>query len=105
MNAKHTPGPWTWHDNIMKAPSASTMVCNVINDDGCTVYRDSPVPAFQAEIEANKHLIAAAPDLLSVLEITAGNIRSLIASCNCSTYNVWLGDVESAIAKAKGGAA
>ena len=102
MNAQHTPGPWTWHDNILRAPSASTLVCNVINDDGCTVYRDSPVPAFQAEIEANKRLIAAAPDLLSVLEITAWNIRSLIASCNCNTYDVWLAEVDAAIAKAKG---
>lgn len=105
MNAKHTPGPWTWHENILVAPHDSTLICNVINDDGCTVYRDSPVDAFMAEIDANKRLIAAAPDLLSALEITADNIRSLIASCNCVTYNIWLDVVESAIAKAKGAAA
>lgn len=46
-------------------------------------------------------LISAAPELLAVLETTAGNLRSLIASCNCNTYDIWLAEIEAAIAKAK----
>lgn len=69
VNRSHTPGPWTWHDNILEPPAwASDLVCTIMNDDGCTVYRDSPVDAFQAEIKANKRLIAAAPELLAALK-------------------------------------
>ncbi len=44
------------------------MIATVLNDEGCTVYRDSPVDEFTAEIEKNKALIAAAPELLAALK-------------------------------------
>ena len=47
----------------------------------------------------------AADDLLAVLQTTAGNLRSLIAASNCTTYDIWLEVVDAAIAKATPGIA
>ena len=49
-------------------------------------------------------LIRQRDELAGVLEMTAQNIRSLKASCNCTTYDMWLSTVMVAIAKAKAGA-
>lgn len=55
--------------------------------------------------EAKKNLgtlIERNEQLIEVLKTTAGNLRSLIAATNCRTYDLWLEEVERAIAKAEG---
>ena len=47
-------------------------------------------------------LIAASPEMLTVLRTSRGNLSRIIAACNCSTYNVWLAEIDRVIAKAEG---
>ena len=55
---------------------------------------------------ANARLLAAAPEMLGVLKVTAGNIRSLGPAGALDkvwgAYEVWLRVVEDAIRKAEG---
>lgn len=91
--AQHTPGPWSAErsplndSNVFMAVSAG--------DRGDVVY----VTLRQIEVEANAHLIAAAPELLAaarralaVLKATGESVRSGNA----------LGALDAAIAKAEG---
>lgn len=88
---KHTPGPWTAH----------------IEDDRCCIEStDEHVASLFISSEygvANARLIAAAPDLLEILETTRGNIMSLgPAGALPSSYRVWLEEAERCIALATG---
>lgn len=105
MNAQHTPGPWEWRDTTLYG-TGSEFINAIVNDDGCTVYRDSPVDAFQAEIEANKRLIAAAPELLSALELAEVFVAKFEDDQDYTEGQTeTLHAVRAAISKAKGGAA
>jgi hypothetical protein len=91
--SKHTPGPW-----------------EIQRDSGLHIYITQPsdtfnrVPGYYAEVrrfttdqsqvEANAHLIAAAPDLLKVLET--------ILECGSVNDQYWVDDARAAIAKARG---
>lgn len=89
MSTNHTPGPWS----VRKSNTGS----DFLHVESEAVERIAVV-RFAQDAAA----IAAIPEMLEILETTAGNIRSLIASCKCSTYDVWLETVEAAIAKARG---
>lgn len=69
-------------------------------DDHCLVPDKDGFFVWHGDYEELKR---QRDELLSVLETTAGNIRSLRTACTCITYDVWLQVVEEAIAKAKGG--
>ena len=58
--------------------------------------------AFAVEEHAN--LIAAAPELLEVLNLCEGNISSLLAANHPKVYGEWLNAVRNVIAKATGAA-
>lgn len=104
MSAKHTPGPW-----------------HVGGRDKCTVYDRfnqrlansfEGVMATQrsdSECHANARLIAAAPEMLEVLQTTLGNIMSLGPAGALESvpmpYRVWADVVRAAISKATGGEA
>jgi hypothetical protein len=91
MTTKHTPGPWASRNGrIYQADRENLTIANIAR-------------AFDGDYsEANARLIAAAPDLLSVL-------KELQASAAYwSEYDVPLGIVErinAAVTKAEGGAA
>lgn len=103
--ATHTPGPWELSPRRDREGAF-----RVIRDGYAvaivTLRGSSPASPQYHEQDANARLIAAAPDLLDVLRVTAGNIRSLGpagALANVYTpYEVWLAVVEAAIAKAEG---
>jgi len=59
MTTQHTPGPW-YIDRILN--NANLGYRAIIDGDGYTVCSPSPMG------QANARLIAAAPDLLAVLE-------------------------------------
>jgi predicted transcriptional regulator len=71
-HARHTPGPWVWNADRYSlnthTESAGHCVVTVLKWDGCTVERDCDIDAMRAEIDANKSLIAAAPELLAALQ-------------------------------------
>ena len=113
---KHTPGPWrslgptivNGPIGIVKDTYIGTIECTF---DVATAHRASKGTAFGGldESEANAHLIAAAPDLLDVVQLiikewekpTEGvQVGELIA--RLSQYSV---EARAAIAKATGGGA
>jgi len=66
----HTPGPWHWHDNTLepveKDPSRSA-VFSILDYDGGYGFLGSDHKATSAELDADRRLIAAAPDLHAAL--------------------------------------
>ena len=99
MSAGHpTPGPWHWVGTRLKPvyEGQSPFIGTILDDSGVMVYREaSHVKHAVDECEANRRLIAAAPDLLEALQVLmktdGGGPRFHLA--------------RAAIAKATGGAA
>lgn len=54
MNAKHTPGPWKFEDEYVRAPGG-----DAVADPYCQATAE-----WGEEMEANARLISAAPELL-----------------------------------------
>ena len=100
MSAGHpTPGPWHWVGTRLKPvyEGQSLFIGTILDDSGVMVYREaSHVKHAVDECEANRRLIAAAPDLLEALELLMadGRIGGLDGA-----------RARAAIAKATGGAA
>lgn len=94
--AKHSPGPWHWSDRSLRCPNSQN-VSIILDDDGGMVYRDSPIEAFSAELDANRHLIAAAPELLESAKQALHYMR-----LHKYADQAWADDLEAAIAKAEG---
>jgi hypothetical protein len=101
MNAKHTPGPW-WATN------------HGVRDRGGYIAHTNSVQRYEgqddryafevAQREADKLLIAAAPDLLEALQALAGLYPSTEEMNNSDDYSVteidWVEIARAAIAKA-----
>lgn len=85
MSAKHTPGPWiaaARPSSIVGWPIVGPMgrmVCDVaiINRQGAG--SDEKFKAYYAEIEANAHLIAAAPELLECARDGLASLEAQLA--------------------------
>jgi len=97
----HTPGPWEWVPDrfnggysgiASQATGQEVLFPNHRNegDDGDAWFEDFPS-------EADKHLIAAAPDLLEALEA----IREDFKFCS-DVRGILASKADAAIAKAKG---
>ncbi len=94
MSAQHTPGPWS----IVPYGDGDSLVIHDARGDWRVCFMATPGKLGSIErIEANAHLIAAAPDLLAVLQDAVAN-NMLVEGSN------WWGRVFAAIAKATGGA-
>ncbi len=96
--SKHTPGPW----NRSKKTDGNWWHIGAGNQAVAAVHaaskkRNEP---YASMFEANANLIAAAPELLAALEHLHHNAKASGAEMGLA-----LDVAESAIAKAKGGAA
>lgn len=94
--AQHTPGPWdgpNFNGHYWDIfPNTETFGGNI------SVFRSGMT---DAEVEANAHLIAAAPDLLAALEKLVDDLSFYNASGRpCLSFD----NAIAVIAKAKGGA-
>lgn len=72
-----TPGPWRVDGHEHKNGVVEYTIVSISGDAvGCApvaeVLRNNPRPMPEQRIEANARLLAAAPDLLAVLEIIVG---------------------------------
>lgn len=72
MNAKHTPGPWHWpHDGNDLCPvnpdPTRSAVSSILTADGGYGFLGSSNADTLAELDADRRLIAAAPELLDAL--------------------------------------
>ncbi len=115
METKHTPGPWTVtvdpdacgrydiREHRIAEEAIESAADRCLEDDPLGLGAENADKLFESQSalrEANKALIAAAPDLLAALEKV---IAWLDAGCDPS--RVSLENARAAIAKAKGGAA
>lgn len=94
--ARHTPGPWTV--NGRNAGGAIEVAA-----DG--YYIADVIGGLVDRQEANAQLIGAAPDLLEIVRISIGNVRSLGPAGAIGPYTeylVWLEQLEAAYEKATG---
>lgn len=69
--ARHTPGPWIWDDNTLRPANPdpdTSSVHSILDADGGYGFLLSDVRATCAELDADRTLIAAAPELLEALQ-------------------------------------
>ena len=93
--AEHTPGPWHVDSTgVITAKSATTFIC----DTRKTSRRFLPP---NDEISANARLIAAAPELLAVLEALADHAAETYPHFESHRGQVDLACARAAIAKTK----
>jgi len=103
-NQKHTPGPWTCtvHGRFLRGTGT------ILVNSGESTVAEIPVsihgiPFPKETEEANARLITASPDLLAACEAAQNYIDS--DDMTLKTRDKVMALIESAIAKAKGGAA
>ena len=65
---KHTPGPWMVGITTMVHPGGNTSRLEVFNKENTPMRVGEWEGGIPPEHEANAHLIAAAPELLAVVE-------------------------------------
>lgn len=111
--AKHTPGPWHWwHDGNELCPvnpdHRRSAVSQILHAEGGYGFLGRSNSDTLAELEANRRLIAAAPDLLVALANARQAMQEAeLAWCNgdpsppAELLNA-LSDAQDAIAKATG---
>jgi hypothetical protein len=98
----HTPGPWTWNGDRLECLGGAVIEHDSYEGSWFARYND-------AEDEANKALIAAAPDMLAALKA----VNKLVAEAAMTGFNWQTGDwterlyasqqdTSNAIAKAEG---
>jgi hypothetical protein len=109
--AKHTPGPWHWpHDSnslcpVNPDPEHST-VSEILYAEGGHGFLGRSNNDTLAELEADRRLIAAAPELLASLrEVLTIAQQCIDTSRLIRCERQALADAEAAIAKATGCAA
>ena len=101
MNTQHTPGPWNY-----SGPCEITGRYSIFHNGPLAYCADTT--AKPGDGEANARLIAAAPDLLAVLQ-EAVKVLDYAAFAldapEASHFRATIADARAAIAKATGGAA
>ena len=101
--ARHTPGPWEWSGHTLRpsAPDpAVSAVHSILDADGGHGFLRSKPSQTIAELDADRALIAAAPDLLAALRTLARRYREALVA-----EGIWddaLQHAERAIALAEG---
>jgi hypothetical protein len=102
-NAKHSRGPWS----VIESTHKLGTTYGILDPDVVFIAQCHPKNGLKSEmgeVRANANLMAAAPEMLEVLETTLGNIRSIKATHpGVTTYDVWEKVVAEVVAKAKGG--
>jgi hypothetical protein len=95
MTTKHTPGPWRYVQNQIRAKSGQKIGGVEISEMVCMMPHGPKYPGH----DANAHLIAAAPDMLEALLLAEATIERLDKMGSAvGTLDV----VAAAIKKAKG---
>ena len=88
MTQTHTPGPWRTVDKTRIEAEGFGLIA---------ALRGESSPHYDTELDANAHLIAAAPDLLEAAEA----IESALDGVVCD-YEPQIMALRAAIAKARG---
>ena len=109
MIAAHTPGPWYWRGNTLAPVNAdpySSAVHSILDAEGGYGYLGTDYRLTRAELDADRRLIAAAPDLLAALQALVAEAGPRMGLDDTpGTINTMSRLARAAIAKATGGAA
>lgn len=96
-HTQHTPGPW----KVTEDRPADTLVVQSLTTPYLTVAVMMGATS-SAEEEANARLIAAAPDLLEVVELAAIDVAGGTPAARAEHYGILRRTARAAIAKARG---
>jgi len=102
--ARHTPGPWHWNGNTLLPVAgdfATSDVHSILDADGGYGYLGSKLSDTLAELDADRRLIAAAPDLLDALQVVVADWTAQ-RERNGHLAPAWCRQARAAIAKATG---
>ncbi len=100
MSIAHTPGPWMWDYDTLRPvnPNPDTSnVHSILDFDGGYGFVGKDNKAVLAELEADRRLMAAAPELLAALE-------ELLEYAPCQQLGAVSSRARAAIVTAKGAA-
>lgn len=95
--AQHTPGPWAYENGVIIQKDGGDFGYQIATIDH--EFSDFP----KAVIDANGHLIAAAPDLLEALQNAVGVLQAFATTSQ--TAALIERECRAAVAKATGAAA
>lgn len=106
----HTPGPWMWDDNTLRPanPNPDTSsVHSILDAEGGYGFLGSDVQKTIAELDADRVLIAAAPELLKALQrlhacMQAQDLEAEAKRPTEDEYQACMAAAAAAIAKATG---
>jgi hypothetical protein len=104
MTDKHTPGPWVWDCNTLRPAEPNpdvSAVHSILDADGGYGFLGSHHMETQQELDADRALIAAAPDLLAALQIVVRDWTAQFER-NGHLAPTWCKRAREAIAKAGG---
>jgi hypothetical protein len=109
-NASHTPGPWIWADHRLTPAQPDpdrSAVHSILDADGGYGFIGSDWRNTIAELEADRRLIAASPDLLHALQrlhtcMQAQNLEIESDRPTEDDYQACMAAATAAIAKATG---
>jgi hypothetical protein len=79
--SRHTPGPWVWDGHTLKPANAApdvSAVHSILDAEGGFGYLMSDHKATLAELDADRRLIAAAPELLAALQALLTQYRMVV---------------------------
>ena len=94
---RHTPGPWIWDGNTLRPEQPDpqrSQVHSILDADGGFGFLGSDWRQTAAELDADRRLIAAAPELLEALQELRDWYQEFIGLPACAA--------NAAIAKATG---
>lgn len=108
--ASHTPGPWLWDGNTLRPEQADperSAVHSILDAEGGFGFLGSDWRQTLPELEADRRVIAAAPELLVALQRLHANMQAqdLDAQAKRPTeddYQACMAAAAAAIAKATG---
>ena len=107
---RHTPGPWIWDGNTLRPEQpdpARSAVHSILDADGGFGFLGSDWRETLPELEADRRVIAAAPELLEALQrlhanMQAQDLESQAQRPTEADYLACMAAAAAAIAKATG---
>jgi hypothetical protein len=101
MTTTHTPGPWQATPNIEYGSYGPTWTIRFDKQKVVAGISGAGLHCGREQAEANARLIAAAPDLLDLLETAIARVELANAEGN-PILSAWLPDAKAAAARVRG---
>jgi hypothetical protein len=103
LHAQHTPGPWDYDMDYIVAPDPNGRHPDIYIAEIAHSDDEGRVASYEQQ-DANRRLIAAAPELLEQLTLLADHLETPTHGLTEAMRKLRSKEARAAIAKAKGGA-